>query len=116
MEAHSLAGAVSCAAPARHRARGHEPFELRAAYGHVPLRRLRCPPLYASGTKFESGTGRPSFREAIENAVGTSTDRSFFMIRTEVHCGRCGGHLGQVLDDGSLPTGKQHCIRYGAAV
>ena len=67
-------------------------------------------PLYSSKTKFDSGTGWPSFYEAIDNAVGTSVDNSWIYTRTEVHCRRCGGHLGHIFDDGPKPTGKRHCI------
>jgi peptide-methionine (R)-S-oxide reductase len=66
--------------------------------------------LYSSKTKFDSGTGWPSFYEALPDAVGTKTDRKLFVARTEVHCDRCGGHLGHIFDDGPPPTGKRHCI------
>ena len=67
-------------------------------------------PLYSSLTKFDSGTGWPSFWEALPDAVGLNVDNSMFMARTEAHCRRCGGHLGHVFDDGPPPTGMRHCI------
>ena len=67
-------------------------------------------PLYSSSAKFNSGTGWPSFYEALPNAVGTKTDYKLLMSRIEVHCRRCGGHLGHLFDDGPAPTGKRHCI------
>ncbi|WP_265516598.1 peptide-methionine (R)-S-oxide reductase MsrB [Nitratireductor luteus] len=67
-------------------------------------------PLYASQTKYDSGTGWPSFYEALPNAVGTKEDNTLFLTRTECHCRRCGGHLGHIFDDGPPPTGKRHCI------
>ena len=71
--------------------------------------------LFGSDTKFESGTGWPSFYQPLDGAVGTSEDRSLFMTRTEVHCSNCGGHLGHVFDDGPRPTGQRFCMN-GAAM
>lgn len=67
-------------------------------------------PVYSSKTKFDSGTGWPSFWEAIPAAIGTREDKSLFMTRTECHCSRCGGHMGHIFDDGPKPTGMRHCI------
>ena len=67
-------------------------------------------PLFASTTKFESGTGWPSFDDPLEGAVETSVDRSYGMVRTEVHCANCGSHLGHVFDDGPPPTRLRYCI------
>jgi peptide-methionine (R)-S-oxide reductase len=67
-------------------------------------------PLFASGEKFESGTGWPSFDAPIEGAVGTTIDTSYGMIREEVHCANCGSHLGHVFPDGPPPTGLRFCI------
>ena len=72
-------------------------------------------PLFDSATKYESGSGWPSFWQPMPGAVGTSSDSSHFMTRTEVHCGKCGGHLGHVFPDGPKPTGERYCMN-GAAL
>jgi peptide-methionine (R)-S-oxide reductase len=66
-------------------------------------------PLFSSETKYNSGTGWPSFWKTLDNTVGTQSDRSFFMVRTEYHCRRCGGHQGHVFEDGPKPTGLRYC-------
>jgi len=71
--------------------------------------------LFSSETKFNSGTGWPSFYQPIEGAVETSEDNALFMTRTEVHCSQCGGHLGHVFEDGPKPTGLRYCMN-GAAM
>ena len=72
--------------------------------------------LYASEHKYDSGTGWPSFWQALPKAVATKPDRKFLRVRTEVHCRRCGSHLGHIFDDGPQPTGKRHCLNGVALV
>ncbi len=67
-------------------------------------------PLYASETKYDSGTGWPSFWQSLPNAIGTKEDNTLFTTRTEAHCRRCGSHLGHIFNDGPPPTGKRHCL------
>jgi peptide-methionine (R)-S-oxide reductase len=80
-------------------------------YGEGVYRCAGCgQPLFAADAKFNSGTGWPSFSASLDGAVETTTDRSFMMTRTEVHCSHCGGHLGHVFDDGPQPTGQRYCM------
>jgi peptide-methionine (R)-S-oxide reductase len=73
-------------------------------------------PVYDAATKFESGSGWPSFYAPVPGGVETQTDRSWLMTRTEVHCKHCGGHLGHVFPDGPQPTGQRHCINGAAPI
>jgi peptide-methionine (R)-S-oxide reductase len=72
--------------------------------------------LFSSDTKYDSGTGWPSFYRALDGAIDTTVDRSLFMVRTEAHCARCGGHLGHVFPDGPPPTGERYCMNGVAMV
>ncbi len=88
---------------------GSSPLDHQYAKGTYSCAGCKLP-LFASKTKFNSGTGWPSFYAPIKGAIGTSKDNRLGIIRTEVHCRRCGGHLGHVFSDGPPPTGKRYCM------
>lgn len=88
---------------------GSSPLDKNYAAGTYECRGCALP-VYSSAHKFDSKTGWPSFWQSLPNAVGTKPDRKLFTVRTEVHCRRCGSHLGHIFDDGPAPTGKRHCL------
>jgi len=88
---------------------GSSPLDKNYAAGTYHCRGCDLP-VYPSSTKFDSGTGWPSFWQSLPNAVRTKPDRKLLSVRTEVHCRRCGSHLGHIFDDGPAPTGKRHCL------
>ena len=88
---------------------GSSPLDANYADGTYICRGCDLP-VYPSKTKFDSGTGWPSFYASLPNAVGTKPDRILLRVRTEVHCRRCGSHFGHIFDDGPKPTGKRHCL------
>jgi peptide-methionine (R)-S-oxide reductase len=94
---------------------GTSPLDKNYADGTYSCRGCDLP-LYPSATKYDSGTGWPSFFDSLPNAVGTKPDRKLFVVRTEVHCRRCGSHLGHIFDDGPQPTGKRHCLNGASLV
>ena len=94
---------------------GTSPLDKNYADGTYSCRGCDLP-LYPSATKYDSGTGWPSFFDSLPNAVGTKPDRKLFSVRTEVHCRRCGSHLGHIFADGPQPTGKRHCLNGASLV
>lgn len=88
---------------------GSSPLDKNYAAGTYHCRGCDLP-LYSSKHKYDSGTGWPSFYKSLSNAVETKADRKLLFVRTEVHCRRCGSHLGHIFDDGPQPTGKRHCL------
>ena len=94
---------------------GTSPLDKNYADGTYSCRGCDLP-LYPSATKYDSGTGWPSFFDSLPNAVGIKPDRKLFVVRTEVHCRRCGSHLGHIFDDGPQPTGKRHCLNGASLV
>ncbi|SMY07740.1 peptide-methionine (R)-S-oxide reductase MsrB [Flavimaricola marinus] len=88
---------------------GSSPLDKNYAAGTYICRGCALP-LYPSTTKYDSGTGWPSFWDSLPGAIGTKPDNTLLTARTEVHCRRCGSHLGHIFDDGPAPTGKRHCL------
>ncbi|MDF1854358.1 peptide-methionine (R)-S-oxide reductase MsrB [Pseudooceanicola sp.] len=88
---------------------GSSPLNKLTAEGRYLCRGCDLP-LYSSATKYDSGTGWPSFWQALPGAIATKSDRNLFQLRIECHCRRCGSHLGHIFDDGPKPTGKRHCL------